>query len=174
MKLSLPLPLIILALAEFSVAEPHAPAPPEPEAAVRSTAAAFLSSYVKKQADHYPCELRLSGSQIQIELDGLQLGRVVANPVSPADQANGITESRLILIDYSNYRAHSTRTAQWSRWSVFPNPLLPGAIRVEKGPDGQWRANSKDFQLLCRLSAHNDPAIVPHAAQLALSTQASK
>ena len=173
-KLSLPLPWIILALTGFAIAEPHAPASEDPEFAVRATAAAFLSGYVKKQADHHLCALRLSDSPIRIELDGLHLGRVIANPVSPADQANGITESRLVLMDYSTYRAHGTRTALWSRWSVFPNPLLPGAIRVEKGPDGQWRANPKDFQLLCRLATRNDPAIVPHDAQPAHPIQASK
>ena len=52
---------------------------------------------------------------------------------------------------YSN-RTRNPRTAQWSAWSDSPNSLLPSAIRVEKGADGQWQANPKDFHLLTRLS----------------------
>ena len=185
MKLSRPLPLIILALAGFAIAEPpgsrgspappasHAPAPVDPEASVRTTAAAFLSSFLKKQGDHHLCELRMSGSAIRIELSGLHLTRVTSLPVSPADHPNGITESRYVLIDYSGYRARSPRTAQWSAWSDSPNPLLPSAIRVEKGADGQWRANPKDFQLLTRLSTRADPAIIPHIAQPATAVHAA-
>ncbi len=186
MKYALPLPLIILALVSSAVAETpgshgspismaaHLSALDEPDSAVRTTAAAFLAGYLQKQSDHPLCQIRLSGSAIWIELTGLRLNRLVAKPITPTDTANGITESWLVMIDYTSYRARNLQSAQWSKWSDAPNLLLPSAIRVEKRTDGHWQVNPKDFHLLTPLSTPSGPATIPHAAQPATAAQASK
>jgi hypothetical protein len=186
MKQVLPLPLIILALVGSAAANPTgsndspslttstAPGPDDPESAVRTTAAAYLAGFLRKQADHHLCRIHLGDSAIWIELSGLHLSHVVANPVSPTDEAEGITDSRLVRIDYTTYRARSPRAAQWSQWSDRPNPLLPSAIRVEKGPNGHWQARPKDFQLMTRFTSQGDPGSIPHLAQPATAVQASK
>lgn len=186
MKHVLTLPLMILALvgsASANLSGPHdsassmnssAPATDDTESVVRTTAAAFLSGLVKKQSDHHLCQIHLGGSAIWIELSGLHLSRIAANPVSGADEAVGITDSRLVQIDYTTYRVRSPRAAQWSRWSDRPNPLLPRAIRIEKGPDGHWQANPRDFQLMSRFTHQDDPGSIPHLAQPSNAVQAAK
>lgn len=186
MKHVLTLPLMILTVAGPASANPSgsndpsssmtssAPASDDSESAVRTTAAAFLACLVKKQADHHLCQVHLGSSAIWIELSGLHLSRIDAHPVSPADEAQGITDSRLVRINYTTYRARSPRAAQWSRWSDRPNPLLPSTIRIEKGPDGHWQASPKDFQLMTRFTGQGDPGSIPHLAQPATAVQASK
>ena len=107
---------------------------------------------MKKQANHHLCQIRLSGADISVELDGLHLSRVTTRPPTPEEKTRGITERASIQIEYTAYRTYNQKTGQWSQTCDQPNWYFPATIIIDKSTDGQWRVNPANFHQLNRIS----------------------
>lgn len=115
--------------------------PEEDKKAILSETAAVLEKHLTFRPDGTAASVCTKLGKQHVEWKGLVVKYITNQPVTDADQLNGVTRRITVSFSCDAHRSFDPKTNRWGEWLNIGHVLFPSGISFE-WRDGKWAAKA--------------------------------